>query len=148
MAEHSEAKSAKRSFASKNIKTDIFCRFAQLFLAKFKRTTNWSLYAQGLSWATILQLNLKHGHIIHELSFLWKLLSRTKVHNIIWPCFRLSRKIVVRLKLSQSKSCSGNFAASFAAVNCQNHLVIFSRSVTDIDRENYLYYKHGSPSNL
>ena len=57
MAEHSDAKSAKRSFAQKIqirvILTRSFAsrsqlRFVPPFLAKFKRTTNWSLYPHGL----------------------------------------------------------------------------------------------------
>ena len=57
MAERSEAKSAKRSFASKYFKfafltrsfaSRFLLRFAQPFLAKFKWTINWSLSPQGL----------------------------------------------------------------------------------------------------
>jgi len=57
MDERSEAKSAKRSFASKYFKflfltrsfaSLFFLRFAQPFLAKFKWTINWSLSPQGL----------------------------------------------------------------------------------------------------
>ena len=63
MAEQSEAKSAKRSFASKNQNLRYFdakLRYALLaslrsvFLAKFKWTNNWSIYPQGLK-----KLNLK-----------------------------------------------------------------------------------------
>ena len=58
MAERSEAKSAKRSFASKIKIRDILTRsfasrfqlrFAQLFLGKFKWTINLSLFPQGLN---------------------------------------------------------------------------------------------------
>ena len=59
MAERSEAKSAKRSFASKISKIFTFdakLRFAlfgslrsAIFLAKFKSTTNWSLYPKDLT---------------------------------------------------------------------------------------------------
>jgi len=58
MAERSEAKSAKRSFASKYFKflfltrsfaSRFLLRFAQPFLAKFKWTINWSLSPQGLN---------------------------------------------------------------------------------------------------
>ena len=57
MAEQSEAKRAKRSFASKYFKiwlltrsfaSRFLLRFAQPFLAKFKWTINWSLSPQGL----------------------------------------------------------------------------------------------------
>ena len=56
MAERSEAKSAKRSFVSKMIKIDYLSRrfasrfklrYAQQFLAKLKRTTNWSFNFKG-----------------------------------------------------------------------------------------------------
>jgi hypothetical protein len=48
MAERSEVKSAKRSFASKYLKFALFSlRYGQPFLAKLKRTANWSLYPQG-----------------------------------------------------------------------------------------------------
>ena len=75
---------------------------------------------RNFSWTTILRLNLKHGHMIHELSFWWYqveviTVSRTKVHNIIWPCFGFSRKIVVRLKLCPSESCSGNISFKFCS---------------------------------
>ena len=58
MAERSEANIAKQNFASKYYKklflTRSFAsrfklRFAQLFLAKFKLTTNWPLSPQGLN---------------------------------------------------------------------------------------------------
>ena len=57
MAERSEAKSVKRSFASKikvqNILTRSFAsrfklRFAQPFLAKLKRSTYWQISQKGL----------------------------------------------------------------------------------------------------
>jgi len=60
MAERSEAKSAKRRFATKYLKilfltrcfaSRFLLRFAQPFLAKFKLTTNWSLSPQGLNTA-------------------------------------------------------------------------------------------------
>jgi len=55
----SRKKSVKRSFASKCFKTRFLTqsfasrfklRFAQPFLAKFKKTTNWSLSPQGLTF--------------------------------------------------------------------------------------------------
>jgi len=71
MAERSEAKSAKRSFASKYFKfsfltrsfaSRFLLRFAQPFLATFKWTINWSLSPQGstmkhddLSWRSQLK---------------------------------------------------------------------------------------------
>ena len=57
MAERSEAKRVKRSFASKYLEIRFLTRsfasrfqlrYAQPFLARFKWTTNWSLYPQGL----------------------------------------------------------------------------------------------------
>jgi len=57
MAERSEAKNAKRSFASKYFKfsfltrsfaSRFWLRFAHPFLAKFNWTTYWSLSPQGL----------------------------------------------------------------------------------------------------
>jgi len=61
MAERSEAKKAKRSFASK-IKISIILtqsfasrfllRFAKPFLGKLNRTINWPLYQQGLNRST------------------------------------------------------------------------------------------------
>jgi hypothetical protein len=57
MADRSEAKSAKQSFASKLKILDILTRsfasrfalcYAPPFLVKLKWTNNWSLYPQGL----------------------------------------------------------------------------------------------------
>jgi hypothetical protein len=58
MAERSEAKSAKRSFASKIITRDILTRssasryslrYAQPFFEKFNRKINWPLESLGLT---------------------------------------------------------------------------------------------------
>jgi hypothetical protein len=49
MAEHGEAKSAQRSFASKYLEFLFLAQsFAQPFLAKLKWPANWALYLQGL----------------------------------------------------------------------------------------------------
>ncbi len=65
MAERSEAKNAKRSFASKikirniltrSVASRFLLRFAQPFLAKFKLTTNWSLSPQELILINIQKL--------------------------------------------------------------------------------------------
>ena len=62
MAERSEAKSAKRSFASKyywflfltrSFASRLLLRFAQPFIVTFKWTINWSLSPQGLSWRVL-----------------------------------------------------------------------------------------------
>jgi len=59
MAERSEAKCAKRSFASKyfiflfltrSFSSRFLIRLAQSFLAKINQTTNWSLSPQGLTF--------------------------------------------------------------------------------------------------
>ena len=58
MAERSGAKSANRGFAQKyseflrrSYASRYELRFAPLFLAKSKSTTNWSLYPKGLTLA-------------------------------------------------------------------------------------------------
>jgi len=67
MAERSEAKSAKRSFASKDIIFFIFdaklsfALFASLrpaILALLKWTTNWSFYPQGLKMNENIEKNI------------------------------------------------------------------------------------------
>ena len=88
MAERSEAKSAKRSFASKikirfiltrSLASRFWLRFAQQFLTKYKKTTYWSLNPQGLipHFTTFLEI-LK---II--VSFLKFLICVTRFVNII-----------------------------------------------------------------
>jgi len=73
MAERSEAKNAKRSFASKvkirKILTRSFAsryllRFAQPFSAKMKLTINWSLYLQGLRFFFMTKKKIISSFII------------------------------------------------------------------------------------
>ena len=63
MAERSEAKSAERSFSSKIRLKDIlmrrfasryWLRYVQIFLAKVKWTTNWSLSPSGLNYFDLI----------------------------------------------------------------------------------------------
>ena len=111
IAERSEAKSAKRSFASKpktgkilrrSFASRILLRYAYLFLAKLYLTTSWSLYREGLksyltgrrfkqaiSRSQIPVNNIFSRQIVHSISCIHRELHAQFVsHRTFWRSYK------------------------------------------------------------
>jgi len=145
MAERSEAKNAKRSFASKikiwNILTRSFAsrfllRFAQQFLIRFNQTTNRSFYPQGLNqenfwifFARQIFDELKKGRVsLHSagklLCFVWQLQSgwiqrKDETDSCKFSVFKnmaWTRRFTVSYVFSKSRRES---ARGFSSKQCQ-----------------------------
>ena len=132
MVEGREAKSAKRSFASKikigDILTRIFAsrfqlRFAHPFLAKLKRTTNWSLYPQGLIVFSARMVLLQRFQKSSWIGSRMKLAPRVAT---LAPFWRMSCGVVSSLGTLISKSRSRALADSPAAHTLVPFLLLLS----------------------